>query len=260
MTRNSPFDFRYIVDMKHIKEFAQLFENTQVLTLEQKDWLDKCTGTDWSVNSQTGLIDVDRSFDCSEQELRDFKGVRFGHVGGIFDCSKNELKSLEGAPHSVGGYFDCSRNKLKSLEGSPHSVEGDFDCGYNQLISLEGAPQEVGGSFLCHKNQLTSLEGAPQELGGGFDCINNSLISLKGAPQKVGGEFYFFKNPISNEIVIRVLRKMSDDGITLEQAVSDLWNDILEEDKPYLAKHNPDLSPDDKREYAALGRHKKRLI
>ena len=246
--------------MRHIKPYSQLFESQQELTQEQKDWLDKCTGTDWSVNSQTGLIDVDRSFDCSKQELRDFKGVRFGHVGGIFDCSKNELKSLEGAPQSVGGYFDCSRNKLKSLEGSPHSVEGDFDCGYNQLISLEGAPQEVGGSFLCHKNQLTSLEGAPQELGGGFDCINNSLTSLKGAPQKVGGEFYFFKNPISNEIVIRVLRKMSDDEITLEQAVSDLWNDILEEDRIYLAKHHPDLPPEEKKEYMTLERYKKRII
>ena len=53
---------------------------------------------------------------------------------------------------------------------------------------------------------------------------------------------------------------MSDKKITLEQAVSDLWNQIPEEDRVYLAKHHPDLPPEEKREYEALERHKKRLI
>ena len=204
--------------MRHIKEFNQLFENTQELTLEQKDWLDKCTKGTYSFNPKTGLVDVDESFNCSRQGLSDFKGVRFGYVRGSFICFSNRLTSLEGAPRRVKEYFNCGNN------------------------------------------QLTSLDGAPQSVGGSFDCSNNFLISLEGAPQKVGGEFYFFKNPISNEIVIRVLRKMSDDGITLEQAVSDLWNDISEEDRIYLAKHHPDLPPEEKKEYMTLERYKKRII
>ena len=204
--------------MRHIKEFGQLFENTRELTLEQKDWLDKCTKGTYSFNPKTGLVDVDESFNCSRQGLTDFKGVRFGYVSGSFICFSNRLTSLEGAPRRVKEYFNCGNN------------------------------------------QLTSLDGAPQSVGGSFDCSNNFLISLEGAPQKVGGEFYFFKNPISNEIVIRVLRKMSDDGITLEQAVSDLWNDISEEDRIYLAKHHPDLPPEEKKEYMTLERYKKRII
>jgi len=204
--------------MRHIKEFNQLFESQQELTLEQKDWLDKCTKGTYSFNPKTGLVDVDESFNCSRQGLTDFKGVRFGYVSGSFICFSNRLTSLEGAPRRVKEYFNCGNN------------------------------------------QLTSLDGAPQSVGGSFDCSNNFLISLEGAPQKVGGEFYFFKNPISNEIVIRVLRKMSDDGITLEQAVSDLWNDIPEEDRIYLAKHHPDLPPEEKKEYMTLERYKKRII
>jgi len=204
--------------MRHIKEFGQLFENTRELTLEQKDWLDKCTKGTYSFNPKTGLVDVDESFNCSRQGLTDFKGVRFGYVSGSFICFSNRLTSLEGAPRRVKEYFNCGNN------------------------------------------QLTSLEGAPQSVGGSFDCSSNFLVSLEGAPQKVGGEFYFFKNPISNEIVIRVLRKMSDDGITLEQAVSDLWNDISEEDRIYLAKHHPDLPPEEKKEYMTLERYKKRII
>jgi len=204
--------------MRHIKEFNQLFESQQELTLEQKDWLDKCTKGTYSFNPKTGLVDVDESFNCSRQGLSDFKGVRFGYERGSFICFSNRLTSLEGAPRRVKEYFNCGNN------------------------------------------QLTSLDGAPQSVGGSFDCSNNFLISLEGAPQKVGGEFYFFKNPISNEIVIRVLRKMSDDGITLEQAVSDLWNDISEEDRIYLAKHHPDLPPEEKKEYMTLERYKKRII
>ena len=267
--------------MRHIKEFAQLFESQQELTQEQKDWLDKCTDGNWSVNLQTGLVDVDGSFDCPKQGLRDFKGVRFGKVGLSFDCGTNWLTSLKGAPQSVGGSFFCSENVLTSLEEAPQSVEGTFSCSYNPLVSLKGAPQSVGGSFYCDNNNLTSLEGAPRSVGGSFFCSYNSLTSLKGAPQSVGnnfycsdnsltslegaplsvgGNFYCPFNTISAETLNGVIVMMSDKKITLEQAVSDLWNQIPEEDRTYLAKHHPDLSPAEKREYAALERMKTRVI
>ena len=179
------------------------------LTQEQKNWLDECTEGSWSLNKK-GLVDIDGSFNCKKQNLKDFKGVKFGKVSGNFDCShnkltslvgapqkvggsfhcyNNKLTSLEGAPQEVGGGFYCDNNKLTSLEGAPQKVKGWFSCSYNKLTSLEGAPQEVGEDFYCSGNQLTSLVGAPQVVRGRFDCRHNQLTSLVGAPQEVGGSF-----------------------------------------------------------------------
>ena len=246
--------------MRHIKEFGQLFENTQELTQEQKDWLDKCTKGTWELNPRTGLVDVDGYFYCQEQDLSDFEGVRFGAVSRIFNCSNNSLTSLEGAPQRIGKAFDCSENQLTSLEGAPQSVGGAFFCSVNQLTSLKGAPQEVGGDFVCDSNQLTTLKGAPQKVEGDFYCQYNQLTSLDGAPREVGGSINCFNNPITEWVIEGILREMSNEGITLEQAVERLWNEIPEEDRTYLAKHNPDLSPEEKREYAALERMKTRVI
>ena len=132
-----------------------MFESSVELTPEQVDWLNRCTrGTTWQMNPQTGEVDVDGHFYCSGQSLRDFKGVRFGEVGGCFRCENNQLHSLEGAPREV---------------------RGGFYCEHNQLTSLEGAPREVGGDFYCDNNQLSSLDGAPREVGGGFSCRNNPV-------------------------------------------------------------------------------------
>ena len=49
--------------MRHIKEYHRLFENTQELAREQKNWLNKCTDGTWEINPQTGLIDVYGDFE-----------------------------------------------------------------------------------------------------------------------------------------------------------------------------------------------------
>ena len=288
--------------MKHLREFKELFESSQDLTQEQRDWLDKCTEKPWRVNTQTGLVDVDGDFSCTGRGLPDFKGVRFGNiigdfdcdnnlltslrgapqvVGGSFDCSENELTSLEEAPQSVGGAFFCSENELTSLKGTPQKVSGDFFCSYNELTSLEGAPLEIEENFDCGNNQLTSLDGAPQSVGGSFDCSNNFLISLEGAPQKVGGDFscsyneltsldgapqsvgYNFlchDNPISERVMKGVIERMRGKKISLEQAVAEYWKHIPQEDRVYLAKHHPTLPEEEKREYGAMERLKRRVI
>ena len=131
--------------MRHIKPY-QIFEasaSAAALTAEQIDWLDKCAKGRWKLNPQTGLVDVDENFDCSEQGLTDLKGVRFGKVSGYFNCNQNQLTSLVGAPHSVGEDFDCHNNHLTTLEGAPHSVGRNFHCDDNELTSLEGAPQTI---------------------------------------------------------------------------------------------------------------------
>jgi hypothetical protein len=191
----------------------------QVLTKEQVEWLDKCTkiswatrGT-WQLNPQTGLVDVDGDFDCSYQELRDLKGVRFGVVEGNFDCYKNQLTSLEGAPREVRGNFSCEDNELTSLEGAPREVRGNFSCEDNELTSLEGAPQVVGGDFYCFKNQLTSLEGAPQKVGWGY--------------------FYCGGNPVP-ETTLKSIFSLMKRGKSYQEALESLWSEIPQDDKSLL--------------------------
>jgi hypothetical protein len=246
--------------MRHIKEFNQLFESQQELTQEQIDWLDMAVSGTWSVNPQTGLVDIAGDFWMSKRNLVDFKGVRFGKVSGFFNCSDNSLTSLAGAPQSVGNFFNCSDNSLTSLKGAPQEVGAGFNCSDNSLTSLEGAPQEVGASFNCSDNSLTSLKGAPKRVGSFFNCSDNSLSSLEGAPQWVGGDLYFNDNTLSERAIKTVLERMFRKGFTLEQAVKDKWRYIPKEDKLYLAKHHPDLSQEKKAEYEALGRFKRRVI
>jgi len=179
--------------MKHVTSY-NLFESEsepirKVFTREQLSWLDKCTENSWKYNPSTGLVDVDGDFDCSEQGLTDFKGVKFGVVGKHFICSHNQLTSLEGAPQSVDGDFDCRSNQLTTLVGATKTVGKHFFCSDNQLTTLEGAPQTVGGSFRCYDNRLTTLVGAPQTINGYFSCEGNELTTLEGAPQSVGVSF-----------------------------------------------------------------------
>ncbi len=153
--RNIPLSFLIYRDMRHVKRYQELFEAQIELTPEQIEWLDKCTDGTWTLNPQTGLVDVSGDFNCSRRDLTDFKGVRFGGVTGNFKCTNNQLTSLEGAPQSVRGDFWCSNNNLISLEGAPQEVGGYFWCSNNNLISLEGAPQEVGGYFACARNPVS---------------------------------------------------------------------------------------------------------
>jgi hypothetical protein len=122
--------------MKYIREY-QVFEassSASALTQEQIDWLGKCAKRKWKLNRQTGFVDVDGDFYCGRQDLRDFKGVKFGKVSGDFDCEVNQLTTLVGAPQTVyGGFF----------------------CDSNQLTTLVGAPQSVGGNFSFHNNPVT---------------------------------------------------------------------------------------------------------
>jgi len=177
--------------MQHLLPF-QLFEShASGLTPDQEAFLNACAQGTWSVNQQTGLIDVDGDFNCSRREFNSLQGVSFGHVSGDFSMLfSNLLTTLAGAPLSVGGGFYCWGNQLTSLVGAPQTVGEGFLCNRNQLTSLEGAPQTVGGSFSCENNQLTSLAGAPQTVDGNFYCVNNRLTSLEGAPQTVGERFH----------------------------------------------------------------------
>jgi Leucine-rich repeat (LRR) protein len=267
--------------MRHVKGYQELFEAQIGLTPEQTEWLDKCTRGSWTLNPQTGLVDVNGDFYCSGQRLTDFKGVRFGvvsgsfhchnneltsldgapqRVGWIFNCSRNQLISLEGAPQDVVEYFECYSNKLTSLEGAPSRVGVNFNCRNNQLISLEGAPEKVGWQFDCSYNNLTSLKNAPKEVRGNLDCSFNKLTSLEGAPPRVKGGFNFSNNPVS-ESVLKALYKKMQSGMNWPDAVASQWRYIRsEEDKDLLAPSNSNFSPEELKGYQALAKLKKRIL
>jgi hypothetical protein len=246
--------------MKHVHPF-KLFEASMAsgLTQSQKSWLYKCTRkrlpsgktSKWTFDTSTGLVDVAGNFYCSEQNLTDFKGVKFGVIEGDFYCSDNNLTSLEGAPQHVGGEFYCYKNHLTSLEGAPQHVGGRFYCYNNNLTSLKGAPQHVERVFNCSDNNLTSLEGAPQHVERGFFCDNNNLTSLEGAPQHVGRGFYCSNNPVSELVLNKIFELMG--RMSYQKAVENLWNEIPVDDQSLLFRSDFGwIDPTERRKLEAL--------
>jgi len=224
--------------MKRIVTYKVFESGRELLTPEQIDWLNKCSGVTnkWTLNPDTGFVDVNQNFFCTAQNLTDFKGIRFGKVNGFFRCDHNQLTSLKGAPESVGG---------------------DFFCNNNQLSSLEGAPQSVGGFFRCDHNQLTSLKGAPKSVGGDFGCSNNQLISLEGAPKSVGGIFWPDDNTVSRQVLELIYSDMKQ-GISYPEAVKKNWDRIGLHDKALL--YRPDFSwlgDDERKKVKALASYKR---
>jgi hypothetical protein len=187
------------------------------LTSEQKSFLNEVVKGKWTINPDTGLVDVSGDVDMSMMDISEIP-TKFGEVTGYFHCYRNQLNSLVGAPESVGGDFLCSHNRLTSLKGSPQSVEGGFYCHVNQLTSLEGAPQSVGSEFYCNHNKLTSLKGSPRSVGGDFYCKNNQLTSLKGAPQSIGKFFYIDLSDIDKNyyhVIIPEMEELISRGVNL---------------------------------------------
>jgi len=76
----------------------------------------------------------------------------------------------------------------------------------------------------------------------------------------VGYNFLCHDNPISERVMKGVIERMRDKKISLEQAVAEYWKHIPQEDRVYLAKHHPTLPEEEKREYGAMERLKRRVI
>ena len=261
--------------MRHVKPYSQLFESQTELTAEQIKWLNESSTGIWELNPQTGLVDVDGDFDCTNKGLTNLRGIRFGEVSGYFQCDYNQLTTLEGAPQSVGSFF-CNDNQLISLEGAPQIVVGGFSCAGNQLTTLKGSPQSVGGfycagnrlttlegapqtirgDFSCAGNQLTTLEGAPESVGRGFTCDYNQLTSLEGAPKTVDGNFYCSDNPVS-EKTLKAIFKLMRKGMGYQQALEGYWPNMGEEDRVLMYKQMPNLPLEDARTYKALATYAK---
>jgi hypothetical protein len=149
----------------------------------------------WEYDEENDRVDVWGDFNCADQGLKDFKGVKFGKIDGHFYCSNNELTSLEGAPRYVVKSFDCSNNKLTTLEGGPDRVWwGDYKCSKNQLVSLKGLPtleSSYGYKIDCSDNKLKDLMSISDTIKiQEFFCRRNEIISLEGAPGILGHRYH----------------------------------------------------------------------
>jgi hypothetical protein len=70
------------------------------LTEKQISFLEKCTigkyrKSKWKFHPWTGFVDVYGDFDCSNNDLEDFHGIKFGVVLGDFDCSKKQTYLID---------------------------------------------------------------------------------------------------------------------------------------------------------------------
>ena len=276
--------------MQRIKTY-RVFES-QGLNEDQLALLETGVDGKWTLNANTGLIDVVGNVLFDRMDLEDLKGLRFGRVTGHFEVEKNQLQSCEGfpvfvggdfvvfsnqlkdlvgAPAEVGGMYDVAMNGLESLEGSPKKVQG-FSCDYNRLQSLKGGPEEVQRGFLCGYNQLKDLVGGPKKVGGRFSCVDNPMESLKGAPESLGGSFV---SPFLSLIggrwnlrgVMEEVREKLDADPALAQQISPLslfqelpreWNGLDQPMKVTLMRHFPEkldfIPADEKKLLKALVR------
>jgi hypothetical protein len=202
------------------------------LIQEQIDFLNLCSSFEWSLNKR-GLIDVVGDFNCSNQRLNDFKGLRFGKVSGNFLCNDNYLTTLEGGPQVVGSNFFCQSNGLRTLKGGPKQVGFNYICSYNCLKTLKGSPKEIFGSFEVKYNGLTNLKGSPRKVGMNFYCSNNKLKSLEGSPRIVGGNFSSSYNELPNlkGCPLKVGGKFYSNLINIEKWNISVWMNILKDDR-----------------------------
>jgi hypothetical protein len=79
--------------------------------------------------------------------------VKFGTVNRSFDCSYNQLTSLEGAPNTIGGYFFCGGNQeLTSLQGVYKIIKK-----INGRLYITDTPIKSGGIGLILIEGLTKI-------------------------------------------------------------------------------------------------------
>jgi len=162
--------------MQHLNLRTLFKFNRLRLSLEQREFLDRSGGGDWSFNTSTGLVDVNGGFYCSCRGISNLRGIRFGSVRDSFDCSYNNLKSLEGAPHDVGGSFYCTGNSLESLAGAPETVGGSFLCD-----EFEIPPGEWNPDGWLKVIESGSDKGRKLVLPLVSVCVLNRMISVDPA-------------------------------------------------------------------------------
>ena len=169
----------------------------QIETLDQGcknpySYSSKSDDSTWSINPETGLVDVKGNFYGYKSDFiknsKSLMGIKFGKIEGDFNISTCSLTSMEGFPVEVTRTLQANQNKSVDLKGCTPKIGGTLYLSNNpELKSLEGSPEEIGGDFnLDSCRSLTSLEGSPKKIGGSMNCSNTSITNLKGSPAEIG--------------------------------------------------------------------------
>jgi hypothetical protein len=170
----------------------------------QEKLLDGAVRGSWSLNPNTGLIDVNGDFIYISPGggRHPLRGLRFGEVSGSFilETYTGVLPDLDGFPQKVGKNFSCSRCGVESLVGGPKEVGGNYTFSFNEVRNFEGAPERVPGNFVGRFNHdLVSFEGLPEHIGGDLNLedgnpwqrkIDRNNLSIL-ANSKIGGDIKF---------------------------------------------------------------------
>lgn len=213
------------------------------LNILQRKFLQLTSVGGYEYNKDTGLVDIDLSFNYKPKDFLDgrerFRGIKFGKVKYDFNLNKAKIGTLEGCPSEVGGDFRVSKCEITSLEGGPVKVEGNYDCSYNLLSDLKGAPREVNGNFRCTHNPLDSLDGLPDKVGGflntDFFVCRDGEWSLEWAIENLEN----YKVLRSYATVERLQKLIDDDPSKAIITLKPVWN-LLKKDPNYKGLRFPD--------------------
>jgi hypothetical protein len=219
--------------IRKYKDFIVESESQYSLTKEQEEFLDSgCGGRYWTLNQETGMVEIKVHFYASNKGITDLLGIKFQNTYKDFLIANNSLKTLKGCPKYVGGRFVCSDNELESLEGGPIRVEGSYYCSRNRLKTLNGCAEKIGGEFHCDSNQLENLIGGPNLVSGEYNCSNNLIVSLEGLGTVGSPYFKCSGNPVPEEILKRISSYMQYYHTkSYKTSVKNIWHNLSMEEK-----------------------------
>ena len=212
--------------MRHIKEFGQLFEDHKAS--------DKASSAPlYELRIRVTSVEPDGNWDNP------------GHWG----MYKNEITVI--LPYKDGKIAlekIASGEYITDIDAYCYELDDVFSESNVKLISsrsltldefTENLQDEVYDATLDYYRRNFGVDGEDggAEIWGG-DGINDAALQ---EITESGGHDWSFREMGSNEI-------------------KEMWDKITDEERGFFAKYNSDLTPEERREYEAIGRHKKRLI
>ena len=150
--------------------------------------MDRCSIGAWQFDEYTGRVNCDGDFNCGDQGLTSFNGIRFGEVKGYFYCDNNQLHSLEGAPLTVGEGFSCDNNTVSepTLWGIWELMMEHKDYGVALVMTIGGGIHKKDQDLLLSAYPIDSnpslLNRLAKSISESPDSMRILSIIKKGAP------------------------------------------------------------------------------
>ena len=210
--------------MRHIKLFREIFESDD--------------------NQKGGVAFIKLEYNYPDDEYdeeEDNRSFDTGEFGEFYIDLSDPTKYFvtdKGENGDVSHYIDEGIiEKLKEYGSAPYSVE-DIESLGDALNDLYQEDCRTAEAYVDVTVTRTGID--PKEFSKFIEAEE-----IEDIPREIGS---------------LILKIMDLDNQSTGNVIPSLWDKVPEEHKAYLAKYHPNLSPEEKREYAALDRHKKRII